>query len=110
MDGWAIISVIVGIVVLAVVWKAYAEQKRRKYLIAKYHDIQIVDMIMAKKIWQGMTSEQLIDSWGAPEAKDHRVFKTKVAETLKYGQTGKNRFTSRVMLEDGIVVGWKRNG
>lgn len=110
MDGQVLILIIVAVVVLAIIWKVYAEKKRREYLTAKYNNPQTVEMIMARKIWQGMTSEQLHDSWGSPAAKDHRVYKSKTAETFKYNQTGKNRFVSRVMLEDGIVVGWKQNG
>lgn len=63
---------------------------------------------MKRLIWQGMTEEQLIDSWGKPVAKDHRIYKTKISETFKYNQIGKNRFGSRVRLERGIVVGWEQ--
>ncbi|MEJ0096542.1 MAG: hypothetical protein WDN46_24965 [Methylocella sp.] len=101
----AIIAVVVGIVV----WNKYRTSKRRRYLFDKYQDESIVDKIMGKMIWQGMSEDQLIDSWGIPVAKDNRVYKTKTAETFKYDQIGKNRFGSRVRVENGIVVGWDKN-
>jgi len=63
---------------------------------------------MRRVIWQGMTQEQLIDSWGRPVARDQKIYKTKTAETFKYNQTGKNRFGSRVQVENGLVVGWSQ--
>ena len=41
-------------------------RRRRETLVAKYGSEQVADDIMAHKIWQGMTSEQLVDSWGQP--------------------------------------------
>lgn len=80
--------------------------RRRKYLIEKYgRDVGL--RILRRGVWQGMTSEQLNDSWGRPVDVDHTVYKTKTKETWKYNQTGKNRFKDRIYLEDGIVVGWK---
>jgi hypothetical protein len=79
---------------------------RRKRLIRKYgRDLGL--RILSRSVWQGMTSEQLVDSWGKPVDIDHTVYKTKTKETWKYNRTGKNRFKDRIYLEDGIVVGWK---
>ncbi|MDA9474740.1 hypothetical protein XI03_09545 [Bradyrhizobium sp. CCBAU 65884] len=80
---------------------------RRQRLVAKYGE-QIADMIIARQVWQGMTEEQLVEAWGAPVDRDYEVKKAKTKETWKYGQTGKNRFSNRVYLEDGIVIGWKQ--
>lgn len=110
MDGQIIIVIIVSAIIVLIVGINYANKKRREYLTAKYKDVQIVELIMARKIWQGMTEEQLMDSWGRPAGKDQKIYKNKVVDTFKYNQTGKNRFRSRVMLENGIVVGWKQNG
>lgn len=109
MDVLLAIFGIVAVITIIVSAVAYADRQRRAALFAKYDDAGVVEMIMAKKIWQGMISGQLIDSWGSPTAKDHKIYKSKIAETYKYNQTGKNRFSSRVMLEDGVVVGWKQN-
>lgn len=93
---------------VAVAISKYLTQKRRERLWEKYQDQSIVEGIMEGKIWQGMSEEQLIDSWGRPAAKDHKVLKTKKTEIFKYNQTGKNRFASRVKLDNGMVVGWEQ--
>lgn len=80
---------------------------RRAVLLAKYQDEQTVNAIMAGLVWVGMTEEQLLDSFGSPEDKSVKVYKTKTVETFKYDQTGKNRFSKRVTIENGIVVGFE---
>jgi hypothetical protein len=63
---------------------------------------------LAHSIWQGMTDEQLLESWGGPADKDYEIKKATTKETWKYGQTGRNRFSNRVFLENGVVIGWKQ--
>jgi hypothetical protein len=104
--GFVLAIVLIIGVVLAI--GAWANSVRRKKLMAKYGDSEIVDGIMAKRIWQGMTEEQLTDSWGRPASIDQRVFKTKISLTYKYSQSGKNRFRERVKVENGLVVGWSQ--
>ncbi|WP_197521024.1 lysozyme inhibitor LprI family protein [Bradyrhizobium icense] len=85
------------------------EQRRaaeRQRLVAKY-GAEIADRILARVVWQGMTEEQLLESRGLPADKDYEVRKSVSKETWKYGQTGKNRFSNRIFLENGIVTGWK---
>jgi hypothetical protein len=86
----------------------YYNRKRREYLLSKYRDQFIVDKIMRHMIWQGMSKEQLLDSWGSPANEDQKIYKTKVTETFKYSQYGRNRFHNRVRLDNGIVVGWEK--
>jgi len=81
---------------------------RRRALMEKYHDAALVERIMRKEVWQGMTQMQLIDSWGRPAATDEKVYKTKITHTFKYGESGRNRFHRRVRVENGIVVGWEQ--
>jgi uncharacterized protein len=78
----------------------------RQRLVVKYGE-QAADLILARKVWQGMTDEQLIESWGSPDDKDSEIKRATRKETWKYGQIGKNRFSDRVFLENGIVIGWK---
>jgi hypothetical protein len=101
---------LLAFVVLAAIWavSAYNAKHRRSMLLEKYGDEKIVAGIINKTIWQGMTTEQFIDSWGPPTAKEQKLYKTKVTETFKYNQTGRNRFSSRVIVENGIVTGWKQ--
>jgi uncharacterized protein YecT (DUF1311 family) len=81
-----------------------AEERQR--LVTKYGE-SAANLILAHQVWQGMTDEQLIDSWGIPDDKDTEIKRATKKETWKYGQTGKNRFSDRVFLENGIVIGWK---
>jgi hypothetical protein len=83
----------------------YLRKKRRDALMAKYGDAAIVEKIMNRMVWQGMSEEQLIDSWGRPVARDQKVYKSKVTVVFKYQQTSKKRFARRVTVENGIVVG-----
>jgi hypothetical protein len=87
------------------VFDSVQRRARRQRLVAKYGE-KIADMIISAQVWQGMTEEQLVESWGTPVDKDYEIKKTKTKETWKYGQTGKNRFSNRVYLEDGVVIGW----
>ncbi len=107
--GFVVLGVVL-VVVLGVSIRAYNRKKRREYLMGKYHDLELVELIMKKKIRQGMTKEQLVDSWGEPVDTDEKVYKTKIKETFKYNQSGKNRFRERVFVEDGYVVGWQEKG
>ena len=112
MDGLGpvltIVMIVAALIAASMARRAYRTKKRRRYLFAKYNDDVIVDRIMSGTIWQGMSDEQLIDSWGSPAARDNKVYKTKTAQTFKYHQTGRNRFGSRVKVENGIVVGWEQ--
>jgi uncharacterized protein YecT (DUF1311 family) len=76
-------------------------------LVARYGDVD-AKRILEHEIWLGMTQEQLELSWGNPADKNEDVLKTKIRETWKYGQTGKNRFLRRVILENGVVVRWQQ--
>jgi uncharacterized protein YecT (DUF1311 family) len=65
--------------------------RRRNHLVQKYGR-EIGLKILSRGVWQGMTSEQLRESWGGPVDIDRLLYKTKTKETWKYNQTGKNRF------------------
>jgi uncharacterized protein len=80
--------------------------RRKRLLIAQYGEA-VASRILARQIWQGMTDEQLIESWGRPVEIGSEVMRTKTKQIWKYGQTGKNRFRERVTVENGIVSGWK---
>jgi hypothetical protein len=84
-----------------------AWQRRRADLISRFGE-QVADGILAQRIWQGMTVEQLHEAIGAPAEVARRVFRTKISETHKYVPSRRNRFNMRVMLEDGAVVSWDK--
>jgi|HubBroStandDraft_4_1064222.scaffolds.fasta_scaffold1531443_1 hypothetical protein len=107
MDGYWAFIVVAGLLFLGIAIGILNRRERRRALMAKYADERIVDAIIGRKVWQGMTQEMLIDSRGTPEDQDETIFKTKTKRTYKYGRTGKNRFRERIYIEDGTVVGWK---
>lgn len=108
------IALIAGAVVVAIAAAlaimAWLNARRRLHLLAKYGDDEAVNLIMHRKVWEGMTQEQLIDSWGHPAEIDERVLKTKTAHVYKYNPSGKNAFRDRVKLDDGVVIGWDQRG
>jgi hypothetical protein len=100
--------VIGGLLIAVIAFLAWGNAQRRVRLLARYNDPQAVEMIMQKRIFEGMTVAQLHEAWGKPVAIDERVLKTKTTQVYKYHQFGKNRFHDRVKVEDGIVVGWEQ--
>jgi uncharacterized protein YlbG (UPF0298 family) len=84
---------------------------KRKRLMEKYGDTELVSKLMSKMFWEGQTAEQLTDSLGSPRAVDRKVMKSKVREIWKYNQTSRARFGLRITLENDIVIGWdKKDG
>jgi uncharacterized protein len=100
------LTLIVFILGIGIALKILNTMRRRRHLITKYGE-EIAVRIIARKVWQGMTEEQLTDSWGSPVDVGREIIRTKIKETWKYGRTGKNRYSNRVYLENGIVIGWK---
>jgi hypothetical protein len=97
------------IILIGVAWIAFVlaqRTRRRRALIAKYGE-QNAARILARQVWQGMSEDQLIASWGSPADISAEIKRTKSNETWKYNRTGKNRFRNRVYLENGFVIGWK---
>lgn len=43
---------------------------------------------------------------GDPVSIEEKVLKTKVKQVFKYRHVGRERYRDKVMLEDGIVIGW----
>ena len=86
--------------------KKEREHERKQALIAKFGN-KIAEKIVARKVWQGMTSEQLEESWGKPLDIDDSVLKTKTKAVWKYGYISKNRYRQKVIIENGTVIGWE---
>jgi hypothetical protein len=103
-----IIWVVVGIAAYFLskaVDRRRARGNRLTYLAAKYSDDTVAEALMAEKIWRGMTEEELRDSWGEPAAVDRPA--PGAAASYTYARTGKKPSGGRVMLKDGVVVGWE---
>ena len=86
--------------------KSIFSRMRHRKLMEKYGDVEAVDNIMARQMWQGMSAEMLVDCLGKPVDVDEKLYKTKNVHTYKYHQRGSNRYRTRVKLENGVVVGW----
>ena len=102
----AAVLLLVAAAVLVFVARSLAKNSRYAKLMAKYGDEKLVHALITQTIWQGMTTEQLKDSWGEPMAVEQKVMKTKVREVYKYKPLGRNRFRDKVTLEDGLITGW----
>nr|WMC97950.1 hypothetical protein RAR13_04335 [Aminobacter aminovorans] len=85
-----------------------ALRHKRDALLAKYGDPKVVDNILAGLIWQGATAEMVRDAWGPPVAITEKVLRTKVSHVYKYQPGRRRSYGSRVMLENGIVIGWQQ--
>ena len=106
--GLETLFTLLAIVIAAFFTARYLTNKaKRKLLMNKYRDKELVDAIMKKTAWVGQTAEQLIDSFGKPQDIDQKVLKTKKKEIWKYQHKGGNRYGLRVILENDIVAGWE---
>lgn len=105
-DGWVLIAIVAGVIVLIIVQKAAAKKRRLEYLMGKYGDATIVDHIRNHRFWQGQTAEQLIDSLGPPHGVDKKLLKTINREVWKYNPRGVNRYGLRITLDNYIVTTW----
>ena len=101
-----VVLVLFGIIVINGMVEAGRKAARREAIYAKYGHTEIAERIINKTVWVGESAAQLRDSLGAPVDTDERVLKTKRKETWKYAQRGKNRFGLRIVVENGLVVGW----
>lgn len=106
MEAWLCTIVSVLLIALLIWGYTYSKKKQWEDLMAKYGDESLVRRLVRKQIWVGMTEHHLLDSYGRPNKVDQKVLKTKTKETWKYHEVAKNRFSLKVMLEDGVVIGW----
>jgi outer membrane protein assembly factor BamE (lipoprotein component of BamABCDE complex) len=103
------VSAFLTIGLLAIMKRAQVTA-RRKALLEKYHDDAIVDRILSRSVWEGMTRDQIVDALGAPSTIDNGMQRRKVLQVFKYHPDGVDRYRLRVNLEDGVVTGWQQRG
>jgi hypothetical protein len=108
--GTAVAAGVIGLWMLKSFLARARDRARRAALLAKYGSEEIVEAIMGQRYWQGQTEAMLVDSLGAPAGTDRKVLKTKVSETWKYHPTGRGRYALRLILDNGVVVGWDHKG
>lgn len=109
MPDWVLTAagIVFGLCVLYFAVRIVLKRLRRALLVRQFEDEAMVDVIMDGRIAQGMTADMVIASWGEPVDLDETVMKTKTKAEMKYDQKGKNRYGTRVYLENGLVVGWE---
>jgi len=105
--GLPIALTVFGLCVLYFFVRFAMKKARRALLMKRYDDVEMVDTIMEGRIARGMSAEMVMDVWGEPADMDETVLKTKTKREMKYDQKGKNRFGTRVYLENGVVIGWE---
>jgi hypothetical protein len=117
------IIIVASIPVFYAINKAREKKGRIIRINAIYGNTEIAERIIKKTLWVGETAKQVIDSFGRPIAVDDHVLidwlgrtipavahvlEIKRKQTWKYYQQGKNRFRLRIVIEDGVVVGWDK--
>ena len=90
------------------------EQKKHEAiqkLAKKFGNKIVAEKIYKKKIWLDMSEDMLIVSQGKPDKIEKSVTKTKTRKKYYYSEfinREKNKsYKKAVILENGIVTGWK---
>lgn len=84
-----------------------AERQARREALSKRFDEHTAMMIMIGDPWEGATREMICEACGYPDEVEERVMKSKTRHVLKYRAESGRKIRLRVVLEDGIVVGWE---
>ncbi|TYC59699.1 DUF2845 domain-containing protein [Zoogloea oleivorans] len=108
--NWQILSVAASVLLGLFIWSQARKRKRydkwAQSLHEKYGDAKVVEGILNKEFWKGMTKEQLNDSLGEPSAVDVQALKTKHKEIWKYQEVKKGQYALRITLDNHEVVSW----
>src|SRR6202035_4579197 len=79
-----LILIVIFLFGLPITLKVVSAIRRKRRLVDKYGE-EIATLIIARKLWQGMTEEQLTDSWGNPADVGREIIRSKIKQTWKYG-------------------------
>lgn len=101
--------IIIGAVAVIVAVKLMSRKFRFDGLMAKYNDAELVDRLMGREFWHGMSKGMLRDSLGVPLKVDQEVQKTKTREVWRYAEARKARVAKKIILENEEVIGWDLN-
>jgi len=80
--------------------------RRQGELIKKYGE-EIGIKVFNRKMWTGMTEEQLIDSWGNPDDLKNGSKRKTYYYNTKYGPRGGITSQTSITIKDGIVSDWR---
>lgn len=78
-------------------------EARRNALWEQYGDDEIVEKILGRRIWIGMTEDQLNKSRGKPDDISTKESIRTSIEIWKYHQIRTNAYALKITLKDGIV-------
>ena len=109
----AVVATVILVALAIACQRAFAKARRaqrRAALVSKYRSETEADMILDRRIWSGMSTEQLVDCLGRPEGVDQQLTTRKQKEVWVYGRIGLNRYRNRITVEHGRVVGWTAKG
>ena len=104
--GMMIITILAGLKIISWRKSKRALNERRRSLMTKYNDKEIVENIINKTLWRGQTSTQIVESLGKAEDIDQKSQKTKTKEIWKYGYEGGNSYRLKINLKNDVVIGW----
>jgi hypothetical protein len=102
------------LVFLVLAIEAYAFFKIMEYknvrrgLMRKYRSREVVENVIAKRLWTGQTAEQLEDSLGKPILKYEEKTVGNGAEVWKFHSYSGMKCDLRVLVECGKVSSWKQ--
>lgn len=108
---WIIIIAIVIIAlfkILEMINREIKMEERKKKLIEKYGEGEGLD-IFNEKIWIGMTTEQLIDSWGKPDDTKEGAYQWTFYYGERQGPRGGVSYHYTVTIKNRAVYNWREN-
>jgi heme exporter protein D len=115
---WIIVGVVTLLIIVLIAYlnhkkrlREKAEWEARKARILEAYGEEIGNLILAKKIVEGMTEEMLFEAWGQPGKKEDSVLRGKAIILYFFGgsrnQRGNVKYAQRVTVENGLIIGWK---
>ncbi len=101
-----VIAIIAGLVFVATANTWWANKQRRNYLRSEYYqEPAVLDRLIKREIWVGMSRRQLLDSQSDPKATDKLPGNV---EIFKYDRLG-DKYRLRVRLQDDVVASFERD-
>ena len=93
--------------------KFYYDEKEKsiKNRLISMFGVEIAERIIKKEVWEGMSTDMLVESQGkwSDKSESFSNGKSKVKYFYDYSKNrlGNDAYDFEVSTEDGIVVGWK---
>lgn len=85
--------------------RAVAKRARRNFLVARYGPYG-ASRVLAKSIWLGMGSMEVIDTYGEPVQVDESLAISRERRVFHYGRRDGDSYESSIVLVRDKVVAW----